>query len=354
MNLSTAAAAFRDTKSFCTVNGYQMAYVEMKDTADEDGDTLIFLHGNPTSSYLWRNVMAPLQGSGRRLIAPDLIGMGDSDKLTNSSDEAYRFENHADFLDKFIKDCVGVDSGDKVVLVLHDWGSALGLHWAFRHQDMVKGIAFMEGSVGDFSPPNPANAQFFELLNTPGVGEQLILQDNLFIETVLPQFILRNLTADEMSVYRAPFLNPGEDRRPTLTWPREVPLNGTPPEIVEIITNFADWMGENDLPKLLISATPGGLLPPNSTALAKARSWKNQQEVGVAGLHFIQEDSPDEIATAIDDWLNSDAFMMMIDDDAPPTSSPDNSSGGMMAGPTMAGSNFLFMFMLAAVFRKFW
>lgn len=340
--MSAAALAFRDTKSFCTVNGYQMAFVEMKDedASSPVGDTLIFLHGNPTSSYLWRNVMEPLQGDGRRLIAPDLIGMGDSDKLTDSSDEAYGFVNHVDFLDKFIQDCVGVGEEDKVVLVIHDWGSALGFNWAYNHPNQVKGIAYMEAIVRPLSYEGfaPDIAQFFQTVRTPGVGEQMILEENFFVEAMLPISILRNLTEDEMSVYRAPYLTAGESRRPTLAWPREVPINGTPAINVEMVETFSNWMGENDIPKLLIAATPGVLLTGDS--LDHARTWKNQQEATVSGLHFIQEDSPDEIALEIDNWLESDAFLES-------TSSDD-------ASRAVAGGAYLWVVLGATLLRKLW
>lgn len=289
-----------------------MAYVEMKDgnntSSTPGGDTLIFLHGNPTSSYLWRNVMEPLQDSGRRLIAPDLIGMGDSDKLDPSSEEAYSFTNHAEFLDIFMKDCAGLGKDDKVILVLHDWGSALGFWWARRHPNNVKGIAYMEALVTPmtYDDFDPQSAEFFQAVRTPGAGEQMILQDNAFVEVILPSSILRNLTREEMDVYRAPYLIAGESRRSTLTWPRQVPINGTPIELVDIVSNYSAWMGNSESPKLLISATPGLLL--SGEALILARTWPNQQEVGVRGIHFIQEDSPNEIATAIDSWLMSDVF----------------------------------------------
>lgn len=346
--MSAAAAAIRDTKSFCTVNGYQMAYVEMKDEdAAEVGDTILFLHGNPTSSYLWRNVMAPLQGEGRRLIAPDLIGMGDSDKLTDSSDEAYSFVNHQGFLDKFIKDCVGVGKDDKVVLVIHDWGSALGFNWAYTHPDQVKGIAYMEALVTPSSYVHftPDMKDFFQAVRTPGVGEQMILQENVFVEQMIPLMVMRNLTAEEMSVYLAPYTTPGEPRRATLTWPREVPIDGTPAANAEIVSNYAAWMGENDIPKLLIVANPGVLLV--GDALELARTWKNQQEATVAGLHFMQEDSPDEIGLAIDDWLESDAFL------GSPGIEGGSSVNNSQATPARGGAHFG-VFLALMLFRKLW
>ena len=338
--MSDAAAVFRDTKSFCTVNGYEMAYVEMQnDDASEVGDTLVFLHGNPTSSYLWRDVMAPLQGDARRLIAPDLIGMGDSDKLEDSSDAAYSFVEHVDYIEKFMKDCVKVGEDDKVILVIHDWGSALGFHWALKHPDQVKGIVYMEALVkpSNYAEFTPDFAQFFQSVRTPDVGEQMILEDNMFVEQILPSAILRNLTADEMSVYAAPYSTPGESRRTTLAWPREVPIDGTPVVNAEMVDAYSKWMGENDIPKLLISATPGLLLINDSLDLA--RTWKNQQEVTVDGLHFIQEDSPAEIASAIDEWLESDVFAQ--------SSTKKNAASD-------DASAYLWVLAAAFLFRKFW
>lgn len=343
--MSDAAAAFRATKSFCTVNGYQMAYVEMKDNSEDDnGDTLLFLHGNPTSSYVWRNVMAPLRGSGRRLIAPDLIGMGDSDKLANSSDDAYRFVNHADFLDRFITHCVKMGKTEKLVLVIHDWGSVLGFHWAFHHQDQVKGIVWMEGiprpwTYNDF---DAEFAEFFLNARTSGVGEQMMLEDNFFIEVVLDTLILRNLTSEEMDVYRAPYLNPGEDRRPTLAWPREVPINGTPADVVEIVEAYGEWMAESNLPKLLIVADPGVILV--GDVLELGRSWPNTMEVTMPGLHFLQEDSPNEVATAISDWLDSDVFFVDLPVDAP-------HSGSLARSPS--GAIYLLLVLAASLVDKY-
>jgi len=302
--MSSAAELFLATKSFCTVkDNYQMAFVDMNDGPAAKGDTLVFLHGTPTSSYLWRNVMEPLQGPGRRLIAPDLMGMGDSDKLMDSSDEAYSFQSNIEFLDAFMENCIGLTAEDKLILVLHDWGSALGFHWAQRNPDKVKGIAYMESVVRGFDsadlPP-----QFLEFLNatrTPNVGEKLILEDNAAVEGLVASF--PNLTADEKSVYRAPYLTPGEDRRPTLTWPRNVPFDGEPADNAAIIEEYSKWLPKTNIPKLLVAAEPGFILV--GDYLAYARTFPNQEEVTVTGRHFIQEDSPAEIAKAIEDWLGA-------------------------------------------------
>jgi len=290
--------SFASAKQFCTVNdGLNMAYVEQNPNMDT---TLVFLHGNPTSSFLWRNVMAPL--TNYRLIAPDLIGMGDSDKLRISDENSYRYEDHAKYLDTFVEKCIG-DTNQKIVLVIHDWGSGLGFWWAYRNQERVKGIVYMESLVAplEYADFDEGLQQFFMTMRSPA-GESLILQDNIMIEQTLPSAILRNLTQAELDEYRRPFQRPGEDRRPMLTWPREVPINGTPANVVNIVQTYSDWMGENDIPKLFVNAEPGFLLAGRPREIA--RTWKNQKEVTVPGLHFIQEDSPDEIARAIDDWLS--------------------------------------------------
>lgn len=277
-----------------------MAFVDMND--GPAGDTLVFLHGTPTSSYLWRNVMEPLRGQGRRLIAPDLMGMGDSDKLMESSDEAYSFQSQIEYLDAFMDDCIGLTAEDKLILVLHDWGSGLGFHWAQRNPDKVKGIAYMESVVRGFNSadfPQEDFQQFLNAVRTPNVGEQLVLEDNATIEGLIARY--PNLTADEKSVYRAPYLTPGEDRRPLLTWSRGVPFDGEPAENFAIIEEFSKWLPQTNIPKLLVAAEPGFLL--TGDYLDYARTFPNQKEVTVTGEHFIQEDSPVEIAEAIDDWL---------------------------------------------------
>ena len=310
--MSSAAELFRATKSFCTVkDNYQMAFVDMNDRAFADtrsaaadgGDTIVFLHGNPTSSYLWRNIMEPLQGPGRRLIAPDLMGMGDSDKLMDSSDEAYGFKSQIEFLDAFMDNCIGLTEEDKLILVIHDWGSALGFNWAYNNQDKVKAIAYMEGIVRGFETADfgPEFNGFFETFRTPGVGETSVLENNAFLETALAQY--PNLTADDQAVYRAPFLTPGEDRRPTLALPRDLPFDGEPAESFAIIEEYSKWLPKTNIPKLLVSAEPGLLLV--GPYLSYARTFPNQTEVTVTGGHFIQEDSPVEIAKAIEDWLGA-------------------------------------------------
>jgi len=279
-------------KSYVQVLGRRMAYVEMG-----AGDPIVFLHGNPTSSYLWRNIMPHLAPFGR-CIAPDLIGMGDSDKLPDSGPECYRFVEHRRYLDGFLA-AAGITG--KVTLVIHDWGSALGFDWARRHPDAVEGIAYMEAIVQPMewaAWPQAARA-VFEGFRSPA-GEKMALENNVFVERVLPGSVLRTLSDAEMDVYRRPFLAGGEDRRPTLTWPREIPLAGGPADVVAIVREYGAWMAGNDVPKLFVNADPGAILIGAQRDFC--RQWNNQLEVTVPGNHFLQEDSPDAIGTALAAW----------------------------------------------------
>jgi haloalkane dehalogenase len=261
------------------------------------GDPIVFLHGNPTSSYLWRNVIPHLEGQGR-CIAPDLVGMGDSDKLPQSGPDAYTFVQHREYLDALLES-LGVDSN--VTFVIHDWGSALGFDWAHRHPGAVEGIAYMEGIVRPVSWDEWPDAarKVFQGFRSPA-GEQMVLEGNVFVERVLPGSVLRGLTEAEMAVYRRPFQEPGESRRPTLTWPRQIPIDGEPADVVEIVRSYGDWLAQSDVPKLFVNAEPGAILIGPQREFCRA--WPNQQEVTVKGNHFVQEDSPDEIGRAIADW----------------------------------------------------
>jgi len=279
-------------KKFIDVNGKRMAYVEMG-----SGDPIVFQHGNPTSSYLWRNIMPHVADLGR-CIAVDLIGMGDSDKLDYPGPDSYRFVEHRDYLFR-AWELLGID--DAVTLVLHDWGSALGFDWARGHADAVLGIAYMESivrPVGWNEWPDKARDIFRAFRSAAGEG--MVLDRNLFIERVLPGSIIRPLTDDEMAVYRRPFERPGEDRRPTLTWPRQILIEGQPEDVHGIVSEYSDWLQATDVPKLFINAEPGAIL--TGAQREFCRSFRNQEEVTVRGLHFIQEDSPDEIGRAIRDW----------------------------------------------------
>jgi haloalkane dehalogenase len=275
--------------------GREMAYVEVG-----QGDPIVLLHGNPTSSYLWRNVLPYLEPLGR-CIAPDLIGMGDSDKLLDSGPGSYRFVEQRRYLDALLE---GLDVRQRVTLVIHDWGSALGFDWANRHRQAVKGIAYMEAIVRPQGWDHWDNMNMRPLLQAlrSEAGETMVLQDNFFIEKILPGAILRTLSPEEMAEYRRPFEEPGEGRRPTLTWPREIPIEGDPADVTAIVTAYADWLAASDVPKLFVKAEPGALLAAGAN-LDTARAWPAQTEVTVAGIHFVQEDSPDEIGRAIADWM---------------------------------------------------
>ena len=279
-------------KKFITVNNKKMAYAEMG-----HGDPIVFQHGNPTSSYLWRNIMPYLAKHGR-CIAVDLIGMGDSDKLDHSGPETYLCEEQRDFLFKAWKK-LGINKN--VTLVLHDWGSALGFDWAYQHPSAVIGIAYMEAIVKPIKWNEwPALAtNIFKAFRSSN-GEDLILNKNLFVESVLPNSIIRKLKAEEMAIYREPFIQPGENRRPTLSWPREIPIDGSPENVVKIVSNYAKWLEKSDTPKLFINADPGSILIGKQRDYC--RTWKNQSEVTVPGKHFLQEDSADIIGLNISKW----------------------------------------------------
>lgn len=283
------------TKQHTDVNGLSMAWHER----GEGDETFLFLHGNPTSSYLWRNVIPHVADLGR-CVAPDLIGQGDSAKLPDKGPDSYRFVHHRDYLDGLLE---ALNIGDRVVLVIHDWGSALGFDWANRHRDRVAGIVYMESIVRPVTWdewPDPATPIFQGFRSE--AGEAMVMEKNVFVERVLPGSILRDLTDEEMTEYRRPFLDP-EDRRPTLTWPREIPIDGEPADVVEIAAAYAEWLASCDVPKLFVNADPGAILVGPQRDFC--RTWPNQTEVTVAGNHFLQEDSPDEIGQAIRDWFTA-------------------------------------------------
>jgi len=284
MNLAAAGDRYERTR--VAVLDTEMAYV---DTGR--GKPVVFLHGNPTSSFLWRKVIPHVQGVGRCL-APDLVGMGQSGKAPSGS---YRFADHARYLDAWFET---MDLTDDVTLVVHDWGSALGFHWARRHPDRVAGIVYMEAIVRPVSWAEwPENARkVFQGMRSPA-GEEMVLQKNVFVDRILPASVLRTLTDEEMDVYRAPYREAGESRRPTLTWPREIPVEGEPADVVEIVEAYGKWLSQSPVPKLFVNAEPGSILVGAQREFC--RSWPNQDEVTVKGAHFIQEDSPLEIGQAI-------------------------------------------------------
>jgi len=286
---------FKYSKSFITINGKNLAYVD-----SGEGDPIVFLHGNPTSSYLWRNVMPHLEGMGR-LIAPDLVGMGDSDKLDDSGPGRYTFIEHAEYLYALFDEL----DLNNVTLVIHDWGSALGFNWAALNPDKIKSIVYMEAITGPIESwvdwPEQAR-NIFQLFRSDA-GEELILEKNFFVERVFAGDVgmHRALEKQELDAYIKPFEKEGESRRPTLTWPRQIPIEGEPIEVVEIVKNYAKFMSETQLPKLFINADPGSILIGKQREVA--RKWPNQKEVTVNGGHFIQEVSPDEIGESIKDFL---------------------------------------------------
>jgi haloalkane dehalogenase len=288
------SAAFPYQKKRQAVLGLEMAYVH-----EGQGDPIVLLHGNPTSSYLWRNIIPYLEGLGR-CIAPDLIGMGDSQKLPKSGPNSYTFVEHRSFLDALLE-ALGVN--EHVIFVVHDWGSALAFDWAYRHPGAVKGLAYMEAIVKPYtwSAYPQAAREIFQALRSPA-GEQLVLEHNSFIEVNLPNTILRSLTEEEMAGYRRPFAEPGEWRRPTLTWPRQLPVDGEPADVTEIVTTYGGWLSSSDIPKLFIHSDPGTMQP---AQLAFCRAWPAQSEVSVRGRHYPQEDSPEETGQAIAHWLRA-------------------------------------------------
>jgi haloalkane dehalogenase len=275
------------------VAGKKMAYVD-----EGHGDAIVFAHGNPTSSYLWRNVMPHLEGLGR-LVACDLIGMGGSEKLSRSGPDRYHYAEQREYLFALWDD---LDLGDNVVLVVHDWGSALGFDWANQHRDRVRGIAYMEALVTPIpwsQFPDGARPAFQALRSA--AGEEMVLDDNAFVERLLPGAVMRDLSEEEMNHYRAPYLNPGEDRRPTLSWPRNLPIGGEPADVIAIVEDYSSWLAGSEVPKLFVNAEPGNLLTGPQREFA--RTWPNQREITVPGLHFLQEDSPNEIGRAVAEFV---------------------------------------------------
>jgi len=281
-------------KKTAQVLGATMAYVE-----HGSGDPIVLLHGNPTSSYLWRNVIPGLGDLGR-CVAPDLIGMGDSARIAEGRD-AYRFSMHAEYLEAFLE-VVGV--GSNVTLVVHDWGGPLGFDWGRKNPEAVEGVVFMETILTPLTWddwPEAAVGVFRGLRSD--AGEEMVLAKNLFVERILPASVLEPIPEEDMAVYRTPYLDTGESRRPTLTWPREIPIDGEPEYMVGVVEANEQWVSGGDTPKLFINAEPGSIV--GDRVRARVRSWPNLTEVTVPGVHFIQEDSGPEIGEAIVDWLRS-------------------------------------------------
>ena len=283
-------------KCFKSIKGKSIAYIDVG-----DGAPIVLLHGNPTSSYLWRNVVPHLEGIGR-VIVPDLIGHGDSEKLPDSEGpERYSFEISYEYLAGLLDE---LNITEDVTLVIHDWGSALGFHWAKHHPEAVKGIAYMEAIVCPVTWDDwPESARGIFKGFRSDKGEDLVLQRNMFVEAVLPSSVIRQMGEEEMNQYRKAFIK-AADRQPTLNWPRQIPIDGEPPHMVDLVASYGEWMASNqELPKLFINADPGSIL--TGKARKFCRTWPNQKEVTVAGTHFIQEDSPAEIGIAVAEWLQT-------------------------------------------------
>ena len=273
------------------VGGVEMAYV---DTGGDGSGAVVFLHGNPTSSYLWRNII-PHVAQLDRCLAPDLMGMGESD---GTPDGSYRFADHSRYLDAWFD---AVLPEGPVTLVVHDWGSALGFHWARRHPDRVRGLVYMEAIVRPVTWDEwpEAAKQVFQGFRSEA-GETMVLERNIFVERVLPGSTIKGVSEEAMEVYRRRYTEPGESRRPTLSWPREIPIDGEPPDVVALVAEYADWLSRTPTPKLFINAEPGAILTGPQREFC--RTFSNQREVTVPGVHFIQEDSPHEIGAAIAQW----------------------------------------------------
>lgn len=293
--MPSPSAAFPYEKKFQDVRGRRIAYVD-----EGEGDPVVLLHGNPTSSYLWRNVIPELEGCGRILV-PDLIGQGDSEKLPAAEGpERYSFLVAYDYVAGLLE-ALGLTS--RVTLVVHDWGSGIGFHWAKNHPGAVRGIAYMEAIVMPLTWEDwPEGARGIFQGFRSAKGEEMILDRNMFVEAVLPSAVLRGLTDEEMAHYRAPFAS-RDDRQPTLNWPRHIPISGEPAHMVELVGAYGQWMAQSDVPKLFVNAEPGSIL--TGRAREFCRTWPNQTEVTVAGSHFVQEDSPAEIGQAVAAWMTT-------------------------------------------------
>jgi haloalkane dehalogenase len=293
MSIAAISAADALPRQRIRVDDSEMSYVDVG-----RGDPIVFLHGNPTWSYLWRNII-PALGQLGRCLAPDLVGMGQS---APSPRQAYRFVDHARYLDHWFE---ALELTQKATLVLHDWGSALGFYRAFRHPQQIRAIAYMEALVQPrrWSDWPSGRDQLFRAMRSSD-GERLLLDENYFVETVLPKSILRKLSDEEMAAYRRPFAT-RESRLPTLIWPRELPIGGAPADVVEIVESYGAWLAQSQIPKLFINAEPGSLL--SGRAREFCRTWPNQREITVEGIHFIQEDAPSEIASALKSFLLASA-----------------------------------------------
>ena len=282
-------------KKFIDVESKKIAYID-----EGHGDPIVLIHGNPTSSFLWRNIVPELLNSGR-VIVPDLIGQGDSEKLpVSDGSDRYSLEVAYKYVDGLLQN-IGADNN--VTLVIHDWGSGIGFLWAMRNPNAVKGVAYMEAIVKPMSWDDwpEGGVGIFKGFRSEK-GEDLILNRNMFIEGVLPSSVIRELTEKEMNAYRATHIKE-EDRQPLLNWPRQIPLEGEPEDIISLVNDYGAFMSSSNIPKLFINAEPGSILLGKQREFC--RSWPNQKEVTVKGIHFIQEDSPVEIGQAVAEWLKT-------------------------------------------------
>ena len=277
------------TKKYAEINNKKMAYID-----EGNGDTFLFLHGNPTSSYLWRNIAPHVEDIGR-VVIPDLIGMGDSEKLDGVDNEGYKYHGQYGYLTGLLEN---LDLGNDIHLIIHDWGSAMGFQFARENPDRVKSITYMEAIVMPLTWEQwpDAATKIFQLFRSDA-GEELVLEKNFFVERILLADSATGYTDEEKAEYIRPFLKEGEDRRPTLTWPRQIPLDGNPNAVVEEVRKNAEFHKDSEIPKLFINANPGSILVGEQREFA--RTWKNQTEITVSGNHFVQEDSSEEIGAAL-------------------------------------------------------
>ncbi len=291
--MTDLVSAMKYEKHRLSVHGKQMAYVDTGGTSDP----IVFLHGNVTQSYMWRNIIPHVEPMAR-CIAVDNIGQGDSDKLECSGAGSYRLAEHQRYIDGFLDQ---LDLGDNVTLMMHDWGVQLGLTWGNRNRGRVKGIAHMQGLMGNLGWDfwSPEVSALMRLFRTKA-GEDLVLQENHFVEKVLPAMVLGELPDDVWDEYRRPYRKAGEDRRPTLTWPREIPVEGQPADVLDVIDSNNKWLAKSQIPKLYIHVVPETVM--KGHILDHVRTFPNQTEVRVKGLHYVQEDNPHEIGTALARW----------------------------------------------------
>ena len=283
------------TKKYAEINNKKMAYID-----EGNGDTFLFLHGNPTSSYLWRNIAPHVEDMGR-VVIPDLIGMGDSEKLDGVDNEGYKYHGQYGYLTGLLDT---LELGNDIHLIIHDWGSAMGFQFARENPDRVKSITYMEAIVMPLTWEQwpDAATKIFQLFRSEA-GEELVLEKNFFVERILLADSATGYTDEEKAEYIRPFLKEGEDRRPTLTWPRQIPLDGNPNAVVEEVRKNAEFHKDSEIPKLFINANPGSILVGEQREFA--RTWKNQTEITVSGNHFVQEDSSEEIGTALRDFVKA-------------------------------------------------